>query len=241
MRQKVEYGVRRRRRRRMPRAATAMALAAAVVFVVALSGVIGCGSDEETSTTVTVATSTTVASTTSTSGGTSGSATSTIPSPPDRPDTTTSSSTTTTEALSSAETLLPNGNIRAMGFIDEAWESGSVRYMSIDYAEMLTGDEAVEAAIEAGEIAPGEDLPNDYYIRNINTQLREFTVAPSAPITTVTFGGSGPDDPQPVTWAEFMSFWSDSPPAGAEHLHLVPWWIERDGDEVVSIAEQYLP
>ncbi len=241
MRQKLEYGVGRWRRRRMPRAVTVMALAAAVVFVVALSGVIGCGSDEETSTTVTVATSITVASTTSTSGSTSGSATSTIPSPPDRPDTTTSSSTTTTEALSSAETLLPSGNIRAMGFIDEAWESGGVRYISIDYAEMLTGDEAVAAAIEAGEIAPGEDLPNDYYIRNINTQLREFTVASSAPITTVTFGGSGPDEPQPVTWAEFMSFWGDSPPAGAEHLHLVPWWIERDGGKVVSIAEQYLP
>lgn len=242
MRQKLEYSVERRQRRRMPRTVTVMALAAAVVFVAALLGVIGCGSDEEMSTTVSVTTSVPVTSTTSTSGGSSGSVTSTIPSPPDRPDTTTSSSsTTTTEALSSAETLLPNGNIRAMGFIDEAWESGGVRYMSIDYAEMLSGDEAKEAAIEAGEIAPGEDLPNDYYIRNVNPQLREFRVSSSAVITTVTYSSTGPDEPQPVTWAEFVSFWSDSPPAGAEHLRLVPWWIERDGDEVVSIAEQYRP
>jgi hypothetical protein len=240
MRQKLEPSVRRRSCRWPSRAMTVSALAAAVVLTVSLSGVVGCGSDDEPSTTASVATSETVASTTSTSSGTSGSATSTIPSPPDRPDTTTSSSTTTTEALPSAETLLPNGNVRAMGFIDEVWESGGVRYLSIDYAEMLTGDEAVAAAIEAGEIAPGEDLPNDYFIRNVSPRLREFTVASSAPITTATFGGS-PDEPQPVTWAEFMSFWSDSPPAGAEHLHLVPWWIERDGDEVVSIAEQYLP
>jgi hypothetical protein len=236
------YNVGRRPRRRMQRAATITALVAAVILVGALWGVVGCGSGEETSTTASATTSGTVASTTSTSGGSSGSVTSsTIPSPPTHPDTTASSSTTTTEALSSAETRLPNGNIRAMGFISEVWESGGVRHLSIDYAEMLTGEEAVAAAIEAGEIAPGEDLPNDYFISNVNPQFREFTVASDVSITTATYLGGGPDDPQPVTWAEFKSFWDAIPPAGAEHLHVVPWWIERDGDEIVSIAEQYLP
>ena len=46
---------------------------------------------------------------------------------------------------------------------------------------MLTGQEAVDAAVEAGYIAPGEDLPNDYFIRNENPQKREFTVADGRP------------------------------------------------------------
>jgi hypothetical protein len=46
---------------------------------------------------------------------------------------------------------------------------------------------------------------------------------------------------QPVTWNELKSFWTESPSSGAEHLRSMPWWIVRDGTEVVSIAEQYLP
>jgi hypothetical protein len=125
-----------------------------------------------------------------------------------------------------------------MGFIDKVWESGGKRYLRIDYAEMLTGEEAVEAAIAAGEIAPGEDLPNDYFIRNTNPQKRQFEVSGSVAITTSTRGG-GMDEP--TTWAEFKSFWSASPPADAAHLKDSPWWIERDGKTVVRIDEQYLP
>jgi hypothetical protein len=205
-----------------------------VALVLALSVmVVGCGGDEVTSTTV-GSTSTTVETTTSTTAATSTSVTSSDTSS----STSGSSSTTTTEALSSAETRLPNGNIRAMGYIDKAWESGGVRHISIDFAEMLTGEEAKKAAIEAGEIAPGEDLPNDYFIRNVNPKKREFTVSSSVVITTATLAG-GMDEP--ATWPQFKSFWSVSPPAGAEHLRAMPWWIERDGGKVISIAEQYLP
>jgi hypothetical protein len=205
-----------------------------VALVLALSVmVVGCGGDEVTSTTV-GSTSTTVETTTSTTAATSTSVTSSDTSS----STSGSSSTTTTEALSSAETRLPNGNIRAMGYIDKVWESGGVRHISIDFAEMLTGEEAKKAAIEAGEIAPGEDLPNDYFIRNVNPKKREFTVSSSVAITTATLAG-GMDEP--ATWVQFRSFWSASPPAGAEHLRAMPWWIERDGGKVISIAEQYLP
>lgn len=214
-------------------------LAMALILVLALAlGAVGCASGEVTSATVIVTTSETVETTTSTSAQTSSTATSELTTTSGSPATTGSSTTTTTEALSSAETRLPNGHILAMGYIDRVWESGGVRHISIDYAEMLSGEEAKAAAIEAGDIAPGEDLPNDYFIRNTNPTKREFTVASSAPITTATFGG-GPDEP--VTWGQFKSFWSVSPPAGGEHLHDMPWWIERDGGEVMSISEQYLP
>jgi hypothetical protein len=45
----------------------------------------------------------------------------------------------------------------------------------------------------------------------------------------------------PITWAQFKSFWSATPPADAIHLHGSPWWIERDGQLVVRIDEQFLP
>lgn len=208
----------------------ALVLMVLTALIAALS-VSGCGSEAQTTTTGSETTSTTMATTTVPPA----SSTTLLP----ETTTTEPESTTTTEPLSSAEILLPNGNIRAMGYIDRVWESGGKRYISIDYAEMLTGEEARDAAIGEGVIGPDEDLPNDYFITNENPKKREFTVSLSVSVATSTVLGGGMDEPS--TWAEFKSFWSDSPPEGTAHLHLMPWWIERAGTEVISITEQYLP
>jgi hypothetical protein len=100
-----------------------------------------------------------------------------------------------------------------MGLIDKVWEAGGKRYLSIDYEELLTGQAAIDAAKAAGD-PPPED---DYYISNVNPKKREFTVSASVVITTATRSG-GMDEP--ATWADFLSFWSPSPPSGAEHLHM---------------------
>ena len=211
--------------------------------------VAGCslGGKETTATTTTPATP---ATTTGSSGGVTTSSATTASTGPITTATTgivitlpstsstESTTTTTTEKLSTAETRLASGHIKAMGFIDKVYIKDGKRYISIDYAEMLTGPEAVAAAIAAGFLSPGEDLPNDYWIRNSNPQKRTFQVSDSVPITTSTWYGGME---QPVTWAQFKSFWSATPPADALHLHEVPWWIERDGPLVVKIDEQYLP
>ena len=152
--------------------------------------------------------------------------------------TTSASGPTTTEQLSSAETRLPDGTIKGMGYIDKVWVKDGVRYLSIDYAEMLSGEEAKQAAIEDGVIKPGEDLDNDYYIRNQNSKKREFTIAADVTIATQTREG-GFD--QPATWEEFLSFWGPKPADDANHLKDMPWWIIRDGSEVIDISEQYIP
>ena len=146
--------------------------------------------------------------------------------------------TTTTEKLSTAETRLPNGHIRAMGYIDKVYIKGGKRYLSIDYVETLTGAEADAAAVAAGEIVPGDHVPNDYWIQNDNAQKRVFEVSGSAAITTSTWKGIMG---HPVTWTQFKSFWSAAPPADAIHLHGSPWWVERDGPLVVKVDEQFLP
>jgi formylglycine-generating enzyme required for sulfatase activity len=151
--------------------------------------------------------------------------------------------TTTTEELSTAETRLSNGHIKAMGFIDKVYVKDGKRYISIDYAEYLTGAAADAAAIAAGEIKPGEHVEDDYWIQNDNPQKRVFEVSDSVAITTstwTTFAWNEIMD-HPVTWAQFKSFWSATPPADAIHLHRSPWWIERDGPLVVKIDEQFLP
>lgn len=160
-------------------------------------------------------------------------------------ETTTTAATggeTTTAAggqLAPGEKVLANGNIAAMGFIKSIQERDGKRYITIDYAEMLSGREAVDAAREAGDIGPDEDLPNDYYISNPTLDKREFEVSADVAITTSSWQG---EMGKTITWDVFTSFWSVSPPdQEASFLRDSPWWIERDGQTVIKIDEQYLP
>jgi hypothetical protein len=223
-----------------------LVLLLASVLVVAA----GCGGGGDTTTTLgptsseTVAettTSTTMAETTTTTLFDIHSVTSSTSS---ASTTATSGGTTTTEALSSAETRLPSGHIKAMGYIDRVWEEGGKRYIRIDYAEFA--DDPTAAARAAGEIGPDEEWELDYYISNVNPLKREFEVSDSVVITTSTRWVAGDDMGAPCTWADFKSFWGPGPmpgpyPESEVHLHAVPWWIERDGPVVVKIDEQYLP
>ncbi len=224
-------------------------LVAMVLTAALLAGAValtGCGKKEETTTTALPETTTTATYET----------TSTVP--PETATTTTtlfdihsvtsstepeSTTTTTTEVLSSAETRLPSGNIKAMGFITRVWEAGGKRWIEIDYAEMVTDhDRATELARAAGEIGPDDEWDLDFYISNVNPALRTFQVSNSVRITTSTRWVSGDDWEAPCTWADFKSFWGPGPlPDGEDHLYAVPWWIERDGPIVVRIDEQYLP
>jgi hypothetical protein len=58
-------------------------------------------------------------------------------------------------------------------------EAGEIT-LGVDLAEMLSGEEARQAAIEDGVIGEDEELPNDFYIRNAETvyELLHFAEAP---------------------------------------------------------------
>jgi len=51
-----------------------------------------------------------------------------------------------------------------------------VRVIDVHLVEMLSGDEALAAARAAGEIGPGEDLPNDFYIREHPDEVFSITL-----------------------------------------------------------------
>lgn len=70
-------------------------------------------------------------------------------------------------------------------------EAGAVT-LGIDLAEMLGGEEARQAAVEDGVIEEGEDLPNDFYIRNpeVVYELMQFSDAASIDVISAVDPGA---------------------------------------------------
>ena len=139
--------------------------------------------------------------------------------------------TTTTEKLSTAETRLANGHIKAMGFIKKVWEQGGKRYISIDYAEMLTGQDGDRRARSPpARSSRARTCPTTTSSGTRIPPSAQFAVSDQVAITTSTWKGQMN---MPVTWPVFMSFWSATPPdQEAAFLRENPWWIERDGQTV---------
>ena len=65
---------------------------------------------------------------------------------------------------------------------DESGEST----LGVDLAEMLTGEEAEDTAVEDGFISEGEDLPNDFYIRNPENASELLHFADAAEILVIS-------------------------------------------------------
>jgi hypothetical protein len=125
--------------------------------------------------------------------------------PPDETTTTEAASeTTSTEAEVEATTTAPEENPEGVdtetseldtlpdgdhyGFI-AGLESGMVEGQAVqviiwDEVELLTGQEAIDAAAE-----DGETLDTDYYVRNQNQTVRRLAVVPDASIFTLADGG----------------------------------------------------
>lgn len=110
-----------------------------------------------------------------------------------------------------------------------------------DDAEWLTGEEANQAAIAAGEIEEGDTVPNDYYIRNDSTATRSLRLADDAVVcmASTEFGGV---TNQALTVDAFL--------AEIENLDRNRWitdpltngsWVEESGGVVARLVVQYQP
>jgi len=129
-----------------------------------------------------------------------------------------------------------------------------------DSAEMLTGDEANQAAFEDGVIGSvDEGVPNDYYIRNQDDQLRTLAVADGVTVvlqTSATGSVSGVEVPMDEWLALFKAdgtpwdYEVDEVPSWPEpHMGYfgagtkgAPYWLTFDADgNVIEIEQQYLP
>ncbi len=77
---------------------------------------------------------------------------------------------------------------KQMGYITKAYTSSGKQYITIDYVDMFGGEEAIKQAKadKSSVLEKDEDgkyfIPNDYYIRNVNTLLRTFKIAANCKI-----------------------------------------------------------
>ena len=138
------------------------------------------------------------------------------------------------------EPLDPNGFY--FGYIRCIDPSPAPSKLQLDVAELLTGEEALSAAVEA-EVAVGpEGLSNDFFIRNRSTAVRDVQVAPDVSITLISCnGGCGGI---PVSWSDLVGILMEPLPEGGDGFCGSPpslFWITlKDGNASV-IEEQYLP
>lgn len=174
--------------------------------------------------------------------------------PTSLPETTTTTeapSTTTTTTVPETTTTtepLPEG-VREFAYVVavDSSDNGTV-IVTADYAQFLTGDEAIQAAIEEGFISEGEMVPNDYYIVNENPQLRELALEPDAPIVLIVCYVDGECVTQVrVTVDQWIALLDGDMPDGLGDgfqwygQAALPYWLILDGETIVGIEEQYLP
>jgi hypothetical protein len=127
------------------------------------------------------------------------------------------------------------------GYIRSVSTAGPAATLAFDEAEFLTGDAAQKAAEEDGVVAPGETVPNDYYIRNRDQTTQTLRIANDAKITAkrcplCRHGRDGQLDPFLASFKKGRQTFAD-PYRGKYSLY---WLTIKDG-EVAAIDEQYVP
>jgi hypothetical protein len=113
--------------------------------------------------------------------------------------------------------------------------------MGFDLACFYTGEEANEQAAQRGDEVP---VPNDVYIVNDNTTIRDVPVDPSTELLLIDWNECCETSPG----AELVAFASaiggpDFVEIGGRRYagSLSPYWVTIESGQVVQIEEQFLP
>jgi hypothetical protein len=136
-----------------------------------------------------------------------------------------------TPPLSPPRQLVFYGHAKSLVRLGGHWE------LRVDPAEFLSGLTATRAAVEDGAIAPGDAVPNDYYVRDEGHRLLTFRVPAGVPITVVTPGIEATRIPVSelarVVAGKKTRHRLFEPEAG--------FWIRVAGDTVRAMDQQYQP
>lgn len=114
--------------------------------------------------------------------------------------------------------------------------------MDFDGAVWLSGTAGEEAAIRAGLCTPetrSECLPNDFYIENISTETRRFTLSPETRVFMQTWGmeESGEVATREVPLAQFAEL-INTPEL---HWQSLPYMVTVTEGVALFIEEIYIP
>lgn len=134
--------------------------------------------------------------------------------------------------------LLEDG--RHFGFIKEFIQSEDGTQLVVDIAEFLTGEEADRAAAQAGAIEEGEQVPNDYFIRNENPLLRTLAIAPGPQITLSTWDRHNIPTEKTVDLRTLIRIFEE-PDDWEESVSRSGYWLTLEDQTIVVLEEQYVP
>jgi hypothetical protein len=115
------------------------------------------------------------------------------------------------------------------------------RSVTVDVIQFLTGDAAIAAYEEDVPEDPDLGPPNDYWIRNVSSQLRTLPIASGATVAVVRLGEPSGAEPVPWTLEGLPAHLARDVELPAGRLAWNPYWLTVDDGEVVAIEEQYLP
>jgi hypothetical protein len=148
-----------------------------------------------------------------------------------------------TTATSQAPRLAtPPAILVQYGYVRSLMRSGNLYRMRFDPAFWLSGQTANRAAIEDGVIAPGEGVPNDYYIRNESRKQLTYTVLPGARVTVVTNSAVGGLRATRLAVSELAAIVAGRNPNKRKlYGRNLGYWIRIAGARVTRLDQQYQP
>lgn len=128
------------------------------------------------------------------------------------------------------------------GFVSVAG-AGEGLIVSFDDAQMLTGEAARQAAVDAGIIEPGEDLPNDFFIANHDETSVELAVSDGAELFVISGVDPGVELVTDIDGFESLFSGSyDGPPVyGIVPGIPIAMQIGVSGGELIEAHAVYLP
>jgi len=138
------------------------------------------------------------------------------------------------DAEPGAEAEAESGRVPAI--VTDVRTTGGVHYVTLDYIQFLTGDEAAAAAAARGDESPP---PNGYYIVNENPRLREFPVRNGIAVHVV-YAPSGGSVPEGLTVP--LADWVAAMPGPSGAYYRIPfYWVTLTDGTVTALEQQYLP
>jgi hypothetical protein len=123
-------------------------------------------------------------------------------------------------------------------FITKVTGSSSKGFKIVaQYAKLLTGEAAADAATAHGDESPP---PNDYYIVSDDPALRTFALSKTAKIVVLGWAGADATKKKTITIAQFMSVM----PGGSkfqDRWASAPYTITISAGTVTQVEQYYLP
>ncbi len=131
------------------------------------------------------------------------------------------------------EVIFDQGLTRQFAYLDDL--DAEARTITVDFAEMFTGEEAIAAGAE-----DGVEVDTDFYIRNLDPSLETLPLASDVePILILCLR----DGPCITNRAVSLERWNDLRANSVEWYGQgqLPYWLTIVDGTVVQVAQQYLP